>query len=137
MATEAQLARLREFIAPPRIAMVATIGKDGMPQLTPNWYAFNGEEIIVSITKQRVKYRNVMRDPRAAISICSEPLAEEYVTVSGPARIIDGDDIWGPTREIIGRYTEAEETDAFLDMLRNQDRVLLAVTPERVFFRYQ
>ncbi len=70
MATEAQLERLREFIAPPRIAMVATIGKDGMPQLTPNWYAYTGKEIIVSITKQRVKYRNVMRDPRAAISIC-------------------------------------------------------------------
>ena len=86
MATEAQLERLREFIAPPRIAMVATIGKDGMPQLTPNWYAYTGEEIIVSITKQRVKYRNVLRDPRAAISICSEPLAEEYVTVSGPGQ---------------------------------------------------
>ena len=137
MATEAQLERLRKFIAPPRIAMVATIGKDGMPQLTPNWYAFNGEEIIISITKQRVKYRNVMRDPRAAVSICSEPLAEEYVTVSGPARIIDGDEIWGPTREIIERYTQAEEADEFMDMLRKQDRVLLAVTPERVFFRYQ
>ena len=137
MATAGQLERLREFIAPPRIAMVATIGKDGMPQLTPNWYAFNGEEIIVSITKQRVKYRNVIRDPRAAISICSEPLAEEYVTVSGPARIIDGDEIWGPTREIIGRYTEADETEEFMDMLRKQDRVLLAVMPERVFFRYQ
>ena len=137
MATEAQLERLREFIAPPRIAMVATIGRDGMPQLTPNWYAYTGGEIVVSITKQRVKYRNVMRDPRAAISICSEPLAEEYVTVSGPARIIDGDEIWGPTREIVERYNEPAETDAFMEMLRKQDRVLLAVTPERVFFRYQ
>ncbi len=136
MATEAQLERLREFIAPPRIAMVATIGKDGMPQLTPNWYAYMGEEIIVSITKQRVKYRNVMRDPRAAVSICSEPLAEEYVTVRGPARIIDGDEIWGPTREIIERYTEPEKADEFLSELRKQDRVLLAVKPERVFFRY-
>ena len=137
MATEAQLERLREFIAPPRIAMVATIGRDGMPQLTPNWYAYTGGEIVVSITKQRVKYRNVMRDPRAAISICSEPLAEEYVTVSGPARIIDGDEIWGPTREIVERYNEPAETDAFMEMLHKQDRVLLAVTPERVFFRYQ
>ena len=55
----------------------------------------------------------------------------------GPARIIDGDEIWGPTREIIGRYTEGNETDAFMAELRKQDRVLLAVTPERVFFRYQ
>ncbi len=136
MATVAQLERLREFIAPPRIAMVATIGKDGMPQLTPNWYAYTGKEIIVSITTQRVKYRNVMRDHRAAICICSEPLAEEYVTVSGQARIIHGEKIWGPTREIIERYTESAETEAFMDMLRKQDRVLLAVTPEKVFFRY-
>ena len=86
MATEEQLERLREFIAPPRIAVVATIGDDGMPQLTPNWYAYTGGEIIVSITTQRVKYRNVVRDHRAAICICSEPLAEEYVTVSGPGQ---------------------------------------------------
>ena len=137
MATEAQLERLREFIAPPRIAVVATVGNDGMPQLTPNWYAYTGGEILVSITTQRVKYRNVMRDHRAAICICSEPQAEEYVTVSGPARIIHGESIWGPTREIIERYTAPEETDAFMDMLRKQDRVLLAVTPEKVFFRYQ
>ena len=86
MATDEQLERLREFISPARIAMVATIGKDGMPQLTPNWYAYTDGEIIISITKQRVKYRNVIRDPRVAVSICSEPLAEEYVTVSGPAQ---------------------------------------------------
>ena len=63
MATDAQIERLREFISPPRIAMVATIGKDGLPQLTPNWYAYTDGEIIISITKQRVKYRNVIRDP--------------------------------------------------------------------------
>ena len=136
MATDEQLERLREFISPARIAMVATIGKDGLPQLTPNWYAYTDGEIIISITKQRVKYRNVIRDPRVAVSICSEPLAEEYVTVSGPARIIDGDEIWGPTSQIIGRYVEPEKVGEFMDMLRSQDRVLLAVTPRRVFFRY-
>ncbi len=137
MATDEQLDRLREFIAPPRIAMVATIGKNGMPQLTPNWYAYTGGEIIISITKQRVKYRNVVRDPRVAVSICSEPLAEEYVTVSGSARIIDGDEIWGPTRQILGRYLEPDKAVQMLDQLRQQDRVLLALTPERVFFRYE
>ena len=137
MATDEQLKRLREFISPPRIAMVATIGKDGMPQLTPNWYAYTDGEIIISITKQRVKYRNVIRDPRVAVSICSEPMAEEYVTVSGPARIIDGEEIWGPTRQIIGRYLEPEKADQMVDQLRQQDRVLLAVTPRRVFFRYE
>ena len=117
--------------------MVATIGKNGMPQLTPNWYAYTGGEIIISITKQRVKYRNVVRDPRVAVSICSEPLAEEYVTVSGSARIIDGDEIWGPTRQILGRYLEPDKAVQMLDQLRQQDRVLLALTPERVFFRYE
>ena len=57
--------------------------------------------------------------------------------MSGPARIIDGGEIWGPTREIVERYNGPTETDAFMNMLREQDRVLLAVTPEKVFFRYQ
>ncbi len=66
-------AKLAEFLEPSRIVVVATIGRNGTLQLTPNWYWFDGETISISTTKNRVKYRNLSRDPRMLVCIYSEP----------------------------------------------------------------
>lgn len=59
--TSEDLSRLSEFLAPAKIAVVATIGRDGVPQLTPNWYVYRDGKIAISTTKQRVKYLNLIR----------------------------------------------------------------------------
>ena len=64
---------LEEFLRPSRIAVVATVGPTGMPQLTPNWYVFLDGRIAISTTKERIKYRNLSRDSRLAVCIYSEP----------------------------------------------------------------
>ena len=127
--------RLAGFLAPSRIAVVATIGRDGLPQLTPNWYVYSGGRLLVSTTKQRVKYRNLVRDGRIAVCVCSEPMAEEYVTVRGRAEIRDDDSIWADTRAIVERYVEPDGVEARMDMLRREDRVIISVEPDGVVFR--
>ena len=127
--------RLAEFLAPPRIAVVATIGREGMPQLTPNWYVYSDGRLLVSTTKQRVKHRNLVRDGRIAVCVCSEPMAEEYVTVRGRAEIRDDDSIWEDTRAIVERYVEPDRVEARMDMLRREDRVIVSVEPDGVVFR--
>ena len=66
--TPQELARLEDFLRPPRIAVVATVGRGAMPQLTPNWYNFVDGKLHVSITTERVKYRNLVRDSQ--MSVC-------------------------------------------------------------------
>ena len=127
--------RLARFLAPPRIAVVATIGRDGTPQLTPNWYVYSGGRLLVSTTKQRVKYRNLARDGRIALCVCSEPMAEEYVTVRGRAEIRDDDSIWPDTRAIVERYVAPDGVEARMAALRREDRVILSVAPDAVVFR--
>jgi PPOX class probable F420-dependent enzyme len=127
--------RLAEFLAPPRIAVVATIGRGGMPQLTPNWYVYSDGRLLVSTTKQRVKHRNLVRDGRVAVCVCSEPMAEEYVTVRGRADIRDDDSIWEDTRAIVERYVEPDGVEARMNMLRGEDRVIVSVEPDGVVFR--
>ena len=127
--------KLAEFLAPSRIAVVATIGRDGMPQLTPNWYVYSDRRLLVSTTKQRVKHRNLVRDGRIAVCVCSEPLAEEYVTVRGRAEIRDDDSIWEDTRAIVERYVEPDRVEARMDVLRGEDRVIVSVEPDGVVFR--
>ena len=135
MISAEEQSKLAEFLAPSRIAVVATIGRDDMPQLTPNWYVYSDRRLLVSTTKQRVKHRNLVRDGRIAVCVCSEPLAEEYVTVRGRAEIRDDDSIWEDTRAIVERYVEPDRVEARMDVLRGEDRVIVSVEPDEVVFR--
>ncbi len=129
------LSRLSDFLAPTKIAVVATVGQDGMPQLTPNWYVYQDGRIAISTTKQRLKYRNLMRDSRLAVCVLTEPLAQEYVSVRGTAEIIDDESIWPVTEAIVRRYVRPERVQARMDQLRTEDRIIISLKPERVHFR--
>lgn len=128
-------AKLAEFLEPSRIVVVATIGRNGMPQLTPNWYWFDGETISISTTKNRVKYRNLSRDPRMSVCIYSEPRAADYAMVTGTVTISDDESIWPTTRKIIERYADPDRIERQLAEMRTQGRVILSLTPATVAFR--
>ncbi len=133
--TPDEAARLEEFLKPSRIAVVATIGKDGVPHVTPNWYLYTGGKIAISITKERVKYRNLSRDNRLTLCIYSEPAAQDYAIVSGQADISDDESIWPVTQAIVERYVPPEGVNARMRELRTQNRVIIYLAPRRVLFR--
>jgi len=58
-----------ELLKGKNIAFVASLMKDGSPQITPVWIDFDGQLILVNIAEGRVKQTNFKRDPRVAISI--------------------------------------------------------------------
>ena len=132
--TQDELSKLNKFLEPTKIAVVATIGRDGVPHLTPNWYVYMDGKVAISTTKQRVKYPNLVRDPRLSVCIMTEPLAEEYVTVRGAAEIIDDESIWPITEAIVRRYVPPEGVQPRMEQLHRQDRVIISMTPERVDF---
>jgi PPOX class probable F420-dependent enzyme len=127
--------RLEEFLTPSRMVVVATIGPSGMPHLTPNWYYYAHGTLMISTTKERVKYRNLTRDNRMTVCIYSEPVAQDYVTLWGHVHIRDDHSIWPDTRAIVERYVPAPDVEARMQQLRLQNRVIIDFTPERVLFR--
>jgi PPOX class probable F420-dependent enzyme len=127
--------RLEEFLKPSHIVVVATIGPNGMPHLTPNWYSYANGTLMISTTKERVKYRNLTRDHRMTVCIYSEPLAQDYVTLWGRVTIRDGDSIWPDTQAIVERYVPSHGVQERMQQLRTQNRVLLDFKPERMLFR--
>jgi PPOX class probable F420-dependent enzyme len=127
--------RLEAFLKPSHIVVVATIGRNGTPHLTPNWYAYANGTLMISTTKERVKYRNLTRDNRMTVCIYSEPRAQDYVTLWGRVTIRDDASIWPDTCTIVERYVPAQDVAARLQQLRTQNRVLLDFKPERVLFR--
>ena len=64
-------------------AQVATLNKDGSPQVSPVWIEHDGTHIIVNSEETRLKVRNVKRDPRVSISIQDSANPYHYLHIKG------------------------------------------------------
>jgi PPOX class probable F420-dependent enzyme len=68
---------------------VATLRPDGHLSVTPVALMFDGEYVRFSITKDRKKYRNLLRDDRIAMAVPHRRNPNRYVEVRGRARLDD------------------------------------------------
>jgi PPOX class probable F420-dependent enzyme len=65
------------------IAHLATIMKDGSPQVTPVWFDFTNGHVRVNTAKGRVKARNLHEGARVALSILDPDNAYRYLQIRG------------------------------------------------------
>lgn len=70
------------------LAVLATIKRDGRPQLSNVSYYFDAQRLAiqVSITEPRAKTRNLRRDPRASILVSSDD-GWSYAVAEGTAEL--------------------------------------------------
>lgn len=136
MPTKEEIAFLNEYLSTPRIAVVVANSESGYPQVTPNWCNWDGERLSISTTKDRLKYRNFARDPRATVLIYEGPMAADYVQLRGTIEIQDDDQIWEPTRAILDRHLPAEQADDYIQRMKGtEQRVVLWLKPTRIVHR--
>jgi PPOX class probable F420-dependent enzyme len=123
---------IEAFLAEPRNIVVAGIRRDGRPQLTPNWFYWDGERFYVSTTRDRAKYAIFRRDPRAQLLI-DDPTGFRAVLV--PATVEIREDLAAELprfRAIREKHGLAvPDDDDHLRALAAEGRVLLAITPDR------
>ena len=81
--------KARAFLQEQRFAVLATLNKDGSPQLTTMWYLLEEDTIIMNTKAGRIKALNMKRDPR--ISICVED-GYTFVTISGIVEMHENQD---------------------------------------------
>lgn len=110
------------------LGILASVKKDGSPQLTPVYYAYEDSQIIISITRTRAKYHNVKRNPQVSLCVVKEG-GRPYVTIYGRADVEEEDIVEG-TKAVFQRFSTAALPDNFEQALREQQRVLLKITPE-------
>ena len=124
--------QLEAFLAEPRNAMVATIRADGRPQMTPNWFYWDGERFYISTTKTRRKYANLRRDPRIQLAI-DDATGFRTVLVDGTAAIEEDHDRGLPYfRQITLKHRGSAPDDATIkERLEREQRVLLVVAPDK------
>jgi len=90
-------------------AQLATIMPDGTPQVSPVWFEFDGQHIVINSAKGRVKDRNMRRDARVGLDIQDPDNPYRHVSIRG--RVV---------------HITEEGADAHIDKLTkkyiNQDR---------------
>ena len=101
------------------LGILATIKRDGRPQLSNVTYHFDPRtlSIGVSVTEPRAKTRNLRRDPRASILVSSEDgwsyaVAEGDAVKSPPAAAPDDDTVESLIalyREVAGEHPDWDE----------------------------
>jgi len=68
---------------------IATFMPDGRISVNPVCVMWDGEHVRVSTLKSRMKYKNLVRDPRVAISIPHRNNPNRYVEIRGVAELAD------------------------------------------------
>jgi hypothetical protein len=74
------------------IGHLATMRADGRLSVNPVALVFEDGVVRVSTVKSRVKYRNLLRDPRIAISVPHRNNPNRYVEIRGRALLEDDPD---------------------------------------------
>ncbi|HXZ99320.1 MAG TPA: PPOX class F420-dependent oxidoreductase [Candidatus Binatia bacterium] len=125
--TDDELALLREK----NLAHLATVMPDGSPQVTPVWVDTDGEAILVNTAKGRVKLRNLVRDPRVAVSITDKGDDYRTVVVRGRAELIEE----GAEAHIDALARKYLGKDRYPWRQPGMERIIVRIVPETIFRR--
>ena len=118
-----------ELLRKPVLAHIATIMRDGSPQVTPVWVDTDGQYILVNTAEGRVKTRNVKRNPHVALSAVdpASPLAGSLM-VRGTVVEITTDGADDHISFLARKYTGAER----YSNRSGEVRVILKIRPDSV-----
>ena len=115
-----------------RQGILGTGKRDGSPQLSMINYIFDGDHFWISVTSDRAKWLNSLRQPKVSLLV---PEGRAQVIVYGTSEgITDSATRNAMTRRLrAGGPNAAPDDEAEFDRLLNeQRRVILKVTPTQV-----
>ena len=90
---------VRELLARPNPAVVATLRSDGAPVSVATWYLLDGDRVLLNMDHSRVRLAHLRRDPRLSLTVLDE--AGWYTHVS-----------------LVGRVTELYDDEGLADIDR-------------------
>jgi PPOX class probable F420-dependent enzyme len=118
-------------------AFLATVKKDGSPQVTPTWIDRDNNIILINTAEGRMKHRNVARDPRVSISLVDNRNPYSMVTISGRVTEQTADGADEHIDKLARKYLNVDKYPGHSPDVR---RIILKIKPEKIFFippRYQ
>ncbi len=109
-------------------ATLATLGKDGGPQLTEVWFLFEDGKVKISLNDSRLKTKNLRARPKCSLFILDLANPFRYVDVRGTA-VFEDDADYAFADRVGAKYgADLREHDGLGDR-----RVVVTIEPANVF----
>jgi PPOX class probable F420-dependent enzyme len=112
------------------IVFIATLMKDGSPQLSPVWANYDSGYILVNTAEGRIKHKNILRDPRVAISVISNTNPLDMTAIRGTVEEIIPDYDYTHADKLTQQYLGQKH---YPFKRENEKRIILKIKPEHVF----
>ena len=134
-----ELAAALDFIRPRRNGVLVALKRDGRPQLSNITYTLGDDGVVrISITADRAKYTNLLRDPRASLYVGKEDFWG-YVVIDAQAELTavaaDADD--ATVDELVSVYRgavgEHPDWDEYRSAMVADRRVVVRLHPVHAY----
>lgn len=119
---------IRDFLAAPRFATIATLDADGAPHQAVIWYDLDGDDLLVNSRVERHWPRNLDRDPRVSLAVYDGDDPYHFVGLKGHAeRLRGGEAATADIERLARRYGKDPAR------YRGQERVTYRIAVDDVF----
>ncbi len=112
------------------LVFIATVMKDGSPQVSPVWANFENGYVFVNTAEGRIKHKNVLRDPRVAVSVVSKDNPLDMTTIRGTVEELIPDYEYKHADKLTLQYMGRDHYPFKRD---GEKRVILKIKPNKVF----
>ncbi|HEV7678257.1 MAG TPA: PPOX class F420-dependent oxidoreductase [Candidatus Dormibacteraeota bacterium] len=120
--------RIKEMAQEPNFAAVTTALPDGHFQTQPIWVTADDDYVYLNTEVDRVKYKNIERDPRVTVMIWDKDNPYRYVEVRG--QVVDT--VTGKeAREMIDELSQKYNGQPYPPEAIGSERVILKIAPEQ------
>jgi PPOX class probable F420-dependent enzyme len=108
------------------VASLATIGKNGHPQLTEVWFYYEDGSIAMSLNSSRQKVKNLATHPHCSLLILDLEIPERYLEIRGEVKVEPDD----------GSFVAKVGKKYNVDMSKwdqpGEQRVIARIVPSRI-----
>ena len=120
-----------EFMRQPFASQLVTVNPSGSPQVTVMWFKYEDGALLFTTTTDRVKFRNVQKDPRATLAVVDPTNMYKWVIVDGKFSV-DKRDPEAFYRGLAEHYLTGEALEAWKKTAQMENRTVLKLTPTQV-----
>lgn len=122
------------FMRETRVAVIATIDRDGRPRTAPVWFLWAEGAPVLFTGRKTLKWRNIEANPQ--VSLCVDDRGVPYQTVIIDGRVEEATDrsLYDDVRAMALAYYGPEEGERFAERYRGErpEIVLFRIVPERI-----
>jgi PPOX class probable F420-dependent enzyme len=120
------------FISRHHRAVLATLRRDGNPQLSLVTAGVEGDRVVVSTRETANKTKNLRRRPRATLLVFTDAFYGDWVQVEGPVEVVALPEAMEGLVEYYRQISgEHPDWDDYRAAMERDSRVLLRIAVER------